>query len=199
MVDENVAEQDVVDDNAPKQAVMVEEDAPIQAVMVDEEPTTSSYSSSGDDEDELCVNESEQTAELYKVGELRPLVWSKTITLFDVYETDEENFEPYISPLATIGGGSSQSSETGDGDSSETQETGSEGESQLYSQISVILQKYYDKPTEGWNNLTNSVRLAKTGNEIGNILAKQKKKKGQEGKSYVDVSHEIQKIRGMGY
>lgn len=41
--------------------------------------------------------------DLYKVSELRPLPFSKTVTIFDVYETDEENFEPYISPLATVG------------------------------------------------------------------------------------------------
>lgn len=40
---------------------------------------------------------------LLKTSELRPLPFSKTVTLFDVYETDEENFEPYISPLATVG------------------------------------------------------------------------------------------------
>lgn len=41
--------------------------------------------------------------DLLKTSELRPLPFSKTVTLFDVYETDEENFEPYISPLATVG------------------------------------------------------------------------------------------------
>lgn len=45
----------------------------------------------------------EEKNELFKVDELRPLPFSKTVTLFDVYETDEENFEPYISPLATVG------------------------------------------------------------------------------------------------
>ena len=50
---------------------------------------------------------------LFKVDELRPLPFSKTVTLFDVYETDEENFEPYISPLAIVGTiPSSSSSET---------------------------------------------------------------------------------------
>ena len=51
--------------------------------------------------------------DLLKTSELRPLPFSKTVTLFDVYETDEENFEPYISPLATVGTiPSSSSSET---------------------------------------------------------------------------------------
>ena len=45
----------------------------------------------------------EDNNNLYRVDELRPLPFSKTVTLFDVYETDEENFEPYISPLATVG------------------------------------------------------------------------------------------------
>lgn len=47
--------------------------------------------------------ETGQNVELYKTSELRPLPFSKTVTLFDVYETDEENFVPYVSPLATVG------------------------------------------------------------------------------------------------
>lgn len=56
--------------------------------------------------------------DLYKVSELRPLPFSKTVTIFDVYETDEENFEPYISPLATVGTIPSSSTNTTDTNSS---------------------------------------------------------------------------------
>ena len=56
--------------------------------------------------------------DLYNVSELRPLIFSKTVTLFDVYETDEENFEPYISPLATVGTIPSSSTNTTDTNSS---------------------------------------------------------------------------------
>lgn len=90
------------------------------------------------------------------------------------------------------------------GDSSASADSSSEGngatkEQSTYSQISGVIQKYYDKPSEGWNSLTNKLRKAETGDEIGNILKNLKKKKGQEKKSVVDVRHEIQKIRGMGY
>ena len=53
--------------------------------------------------------ETGQNVELYKTSELRPLPFSKTVTLFDVYETDEENFVPYVSPLATVGSVSTSS------------------------------------------------------------------------------------------
>ena len=56
--------------------------------------------------------------DLLKTSELRPLPFSKTVTLFDVYETDEENFEPYISPLATVGTIPSSSTNTTDTKSS---------------------------------------------------------------------------------
>lgn len=56
--------------------------------------------------------------DLLKTSELRPLPFSKTVTLFDVYETDEENFEPYISPLATVGTVPSSSTNTTDTNSS---------------------------------------------------------------------------------
>ena len=71
----------------------------------------------------------EQT-KLLKVNELRPLPFSKTVTLFEVYETDEENFEPYISPLATVGTlpSSSQTPNTGSGSESFNSEEGTEGE-----------------------------------------------------------------------
>lgn len=78
-------------------------------------------------------------------------------------------------------------------------ETGEQEKESLYTQISKILQDNYEKPSEGWNCLTNKVRLAKDGDEIGKLLSAQKKKKGKETTSYIDVRHEIQKLRGMGY
>ena len=51
----------------------------------------------------IMLDEMEGEKGLYKTQELRPLPFSKTVTVFDVYETDEEHFEPYISPLATVG------------------------------------------------------------------------------------------------
>lgn len=55
------------------------------------------------------LEDEEKRRGLYKTNELRPLPFSKTITIFDVYETDEEHFEPYISPLATVGAVSTSS------------------------------------------------------------------------------------------
>lgn len=64
------------------------------------------YKLSGDDVKkflEYLDKYKEENTKLFTVDELRPISWSKTVTLFDVYETDEESFTPYISPLATVG------------------------------------------------------------------------------------------------
>ena len=76
---------------------------------------------------------------------------------------------------------------------------GSEKTANAYSQISEILQKYYEKPSEGWNSITNKVRKSTTADEIKKYIAPLKKKKGQELKSYVDVKHEIQKVLEIPY
>lgn len=79
-------------------------------------------------------------------------------------------------------------------------ETGSsEKTANAYSQISEILQKYYEKPSEGWNSITNKVRKSTTADEIKKYITPLKKKKGQELKSYVDVKHEIQKVLEIPY
>ncbi len=83
----------------------------------------------------------------------------------------------------------------GDSDGSSDEE----GAKTVWTQIAEIVQKYYDKPSNGWDSLIRSLKDAKTGDEIGKILSKQKKKKGQENQSYVSVRHEIQSVRNMGY
>ena len=79
---------------------------------------------------ELIEKENEKVT-LFKTDELRPVSWSKTVTVFDVYETDEENFIPYISPLATVGtvnsGGSSDSDITDIGQSGDIDVSGIDG------------------------------------------------------------------------
>lgn len=80
-----------------------------------------------------------------------------------------------------------------------TSQSSNENQPSTYSQISAILQKYYEKPSEGWNSITNKVRLSKTEAEIKGHITKLQKKKGQELKSYVDVKHEIQKVLGINY
>lgn len=82
-------------------------------------------------------------------------------------------------------------------DESGTQGDGGESE---WTQIAKVLQTYYTcKDSNEWNSFIRSVKNAKTGDEIGKLLTGHTKKKGQEDKSYIDVRHEIQKIKGMGY
>lgn len=140
------------------------------------------------------LDKEEEQVKLYPVEELRPIAWSKTVTIFDVYETDEENFVPYISPLATVGTGSSSS-----GDTEENTGNTTNPDSELYTEISGIIQKYYEKPSDGWNSLTNSLRSAETKEEVQKLISKQKKKKGQENTSYVSVQHEILKAKGITF
>ena len=68
-----------------------------------------------------------------------------------------------------------------------------------WTQIATILQKYYEKPSGGWDDLIRGCRDAKTGDEIGKLISKQKMKKGYEHTSHVSIRHEIQTVRGMGY
>lgn len=82
--------------------------------------------------------------------------------------------------------------ETGDGSSGN-------GIGNAYSQVSEILQKYYEKPSEGWNSITNKVRKSKSAEDVQKHITGLKKKKGQEMKSYVDVKHEIQKVLNIPY
>ena len=86
------------------------------------------------------VKEKESDKKLYKTSELRPTPWSKTVTIFDVYETDEEHFQPYISPLATVGtiNSSSSSSETPTDETQLPTETGTEGTSEGFGIGSVL-------------------------------------------------------------
>lgn len=58
------------------------------------------------------LDKKEDNIELFNTNELRPIPFSKTVTVFDVYVTDEENFVPYVSQLATVGSVNSSSSST---------------------------------------------------------------------------------------
>ena len=72
------------------------------------------------------LNDFDEQITLYKTNELRPISFSKVVTIFDVYETDEENFQPYISPLATVGTLPNSSSST---DTTSSEDASSSGES----------------------------------------------------------------------
>lgn len=132
---------------------------------------------------------------LLKTSDLRPLPWSKTVTLFDVYKTDEENFQPYISPLATI-----ITTETGNTANTNTSGNSEEntGNTDPDKQIRETLLKYYDDTQV--NSKIKSINNAKTGDEISEILKTMKMKQDKTGEtSVVSIRHEIQKIKGMGY
>lgn len=150
--------------------------------------------------------EEEEKPQLLKIGELHPSPFSKKVILFDVYETDEENFEPYISPLATVGEISSSSSASSDsssssssGDSSSDSSSSSDDSSsssdssssggkskkkkkkktnKYYTPVAKVLQTYYI--SNNWNSFINRVRFCTTKQAVRNIIKGHKKRKGMQ-------------------
>ena len=152
--------------------------------------------------------EEEEKPQLLKIGELHPSPFSKKVILFDVYETDEENFEPYISPLATVGeissssssasssdsssssssgDSSSDSSSSDDSSSSSSSDSSSSGGSskkkkkktnKYYTPVAKVLQTYYI--SNNWNSFINRVRFCTTKQAVRNIIKGHKKRKGMQ-------------------
>lgn len=118
--------------------------------------------------------------------------WLTNLTLMDyapsLSSVDESELKDATSSASdgTIDGSES----SGDGSSNPNE----------WTQIASILQTYYDKPSGGWNSIIQKVREAKTYDpDIRSLITPLKKKKGQELKSYVDVGHELCKVRGINY
>lgn len=151
--------------------------------------------------------EKEEKPKLLKIGELHPSPFSKKVILFDVYETDEENFEPYISPLATVGAVSSSSSASSDsssssssGDSSSDSSSSSDDSSsssgdssssggkskkkkkkktnKYYTPVAKVLQTYF--VSNNWNSFINRVRFCTTKQAVRNIIKGHKRRKGMQ-------------------
>lgn len=146
----------------------------------------------------------EEKPQLLKIGELHPSPFSKKVILFDVYETDEENFEPYISPLATVGEISSSSSGSSSSDSSESSASDSSSSSsddssssssdssssggkskkkkkktnKYYTPVAKVLQTYYI--SNNWNSFINRVRFCTTKQAVRNIIKGHKRRKGMQ-------------------
>ena len=90
----------------------------------------------------------------------------------------------------------------GDGTADGTNANSNDGSSNPneWTQIASILQTYYEKPSGGWNSIIQKIRGAKVYDpDIRSQITSLNKKKGQELKSYVDVGHELCKVRGIDY
>ena len=157
-------------------------------------------------EEKKQEEEKEEKPQLLKIGELHPSPFSKKVILFDVYETDEENFEPYISPLATVGAVSSSSSSSSDsssssssGDSSSDSSSSSSDDSssssgdssssggsskkkkktnKYYTPVAKVLQTYF--VSNNWNSFINRVRFCTTKQAVRNIIKGHKRRKGMQ-------------------
>lgn len=150
----------------------------------------------------------EKKPKLLKIRELHPSPFSKKVILFDVYETDEENFEPYISPLATVGkissssssASSDSSSSSSSGDSSSDSSSSSSDDSssssgdssssggsskkkkkktnKYYTPVAKVLQTYF--VSNNWNSFINRVRFCTTKQAVRNIIKGHKRRKGMQ-------------------
>ena len=169
-------------------------------------------------EEKKQEKEEEKKPKLLKIGELHPSPFSKKVILFDVYETDEENFEPYISPLATVGAvsssssssdsssssssgdSSSDSSSSSDDSSSSSGDSSSSGGSskkkkktnKYYTPVAKVLQTYF--VSNNWNSFINRVRFCTTKQAVRNIIKGHKKRKGMKTVSDEYIATQIWNI-----
>ena len=118
--------------------------------------------------------------------------WLVNITLMD-----------YAPSLSSVDESELKDATSTDGttdDGAEASDDGSSSNPNEWTQIASILQTYYDKPSGGWNSIIQKIREAKVYDpDIRSQITPLKKKKGQELKSYVDVGHELCKVRGINY
>lgn len=81
-------------------------------------------------------------------------------------------------------------------------EQNGDGSSQTskWTDVAAILQKYYNKPTNGWDNHIRTALNAKSYDpDLKNMLVKMEKKQGYDKTTYVDVGHELCNILGIRY
>lgn len=116
--------------------------------------------------------------------------WLTSITLMD-YAPSLSSVDESELKNAT---GSDGTGENGAGGS------GSGSEPSVWTQIASILQTYYEKPSDGWDNHIRAVKDAKNYDpDIRTAISNLQKKKGQELKSYVDVGHDLCDVVGITY
>lgn len=118
--------------------------------------------------------------------------WLTNITLMD--------YAPQLSSVEEdqLKDATSNSDGTADGTNADSGD-GSSNPNE-WTQIASILQTYYEKPSGGWNTIIQKIREAKVYDpDIRSQITSLKKKKGQELKSYVDVGHELCKVKGINY
>lgn len=118
--------------------------------------------------------------------------WLTNITLMDYAPQLSSVEEDQLQDATSNSDGTADrtNADSGDGSSNPNE----------WTQIASILQTYYEKPSGGWNSIIQKIREAKVYDpDIRSQITSLKKKKGQELKSYVDVGHELCKVRGINY
>ena len=118
--------------------------------------------------------------------------WLTNITLSD-----------YAPSLSTVDEENVKETEDGstEGEGGETpSEGGEQTSSALWTAIAEILQKYYEKPSDGWNNKIQTIREAKKYDpDIKNVIVPLTKKNEYKNKTTVDIGHDICDIMGITY
>ena len=120
--------------------------------------------------------------------------WLTNITLSDYAPSLSSIDEDKIKES----GDGSEDSETGDGDGAAQGDGASE--SSKWTAIAEILQKYYKKPSDGWNTRIQTIREAKKYDpDIRSVIVPLTKKDEYKHKSHVDIGHEICKALDIQY
>lgn len=79
-----------------------------------------------------------------------------------------------------------------DGTGSSNGDSGSQ-----WSQIASVLQKYYEKPSTGWNSAIQSIRDAKTWDDVNAVTSKMTKKQEYKDTRYSEVNKQLVDIMGI--
>lgn len=90
---------------------------------------------------------------------------------------------------------------TGDSAQAETDAAAGGGaEASAWADVAGILQKYFDKPSDGWDNHIRAITNAKKYDpDIKNAINTLTRKSAYSMKSYIDIGRELQKAIGLGY
>ena len=117
--------------------------------------------------------------------------WLTNLTLMD--------YAPSISQLDESTVKKESEDSTGTDGATDGSDDGS-AESSKWADIASILQKYYEKPSEGWNGKIQSVREAKKYDpDIRSIINSLTKKEEYKHKSQIDIGYELCDVIGIGH
>lgn len=120
--------------------------------------------------------------------------WLTSLTLTDyppsLSTVDEEKVKQASDPTDEDADASAQDGSGEAGEDSSSKWTG----------IANILQKYYEKPSDGWDNRIRTILEAKVYDpDIKNVINQLTKKQEYKNTTHVDIGHELCEVVGIGF